>query len=119
MATSAGGEGNNVPLLGSLAALVLMVVLASIPRREHLTLSSPGGGKPRKNRSPGEEADRKELNRFLVATKLWKIIRLSVPEPPGAAARAAEAAAVAAAETARLRRIDITRPTKGSVAAVR
>ena len=114
---ASSGRVGSVSLFGSIVALVLMVVLASIPRREHLTLSGPGGRKPRK--SQGAEADRKELNRFLVATKLWRIISLRVPEPPGAADAAAQSAAAAEAEAARLRLLDITRPSGGIVTAVR
>lgn len=114
---ASSGRVGSVSLFGSIGALFLMVVLASIPRREHLTLSGPGGRKPRK--SQGAEADRKELNRFLVATKLWRIISLRVPEPPGAADAAAQSAAAAEAEAARLRLRDITKPSGGTVTAVR
>ena len=73
MPGSRGGRERSVQVVGSLVAVALMAALAAVPRREHLTpqeLRRPRGSKP--------GGGYREANRFLVAQRLWSLVRFGV-----------------------------------------
>ena len=69
-------------LWGSLTAILLMGALAAIPRREHLTLGPPPL-RPQETKLPSgvdKRGDYGTTNRFLVASRLWSLVRFGIPK---------------------------------------